>query len=240
MFESQFQSFVPLGGPSNGAARAAQLRREFEKAGVHGFIVPRADEHQNEYVPPSAERLMWLTGFSGSAGLAVILRDKAALFVDGRYSEQAKLQVDASVFELRNLIDDPPFVWVSRNLRPGEKLGYDPLLQTPKSVSRFSSACREVQAELKALDANPIDNIWLDRPDPPLGMITPQRIRLAGETAAAKIARVRAAINRTDGFFMSDPHNLAWLANIRGSDVSHTPLPLDSPMCQPMDSQSCF
>ncbi len=226
MFESQFQSFVPLGGPSNGAARAAQLRREFEKAGVHGFIVPRADEHQNEYVPPSAERLMWLTGFSGSAGLAVILRDKAALFVDGRYSEQAKLQVDASVFELRNLIDDPPFVWVSRNLRPGEKLGYDPLLQTPESVSRFSSACREVQAELKALDANPIDNIWLDRPDPPLGMITPQRIRLAGETAAAKIARVRAAMNHADGLFVSDPHNLAWLANIRGSDVSHTPLPL--------------
>ena len=226
MFESQFQSFVPLGGPSNGAARAAQLRREFEKAGVHGFIVPRADEHQNEYVPPSAERLMWLTGFSGSAGLAVILRDKAALFVDGRYSEQAKLQVDASVFELRNLIDDPPFVWVSRNLPPGEKLGYDPLLQTPESVSRFSSACREVQAELKALDANPIDNIWLDRPDPPLGMITPQRIRLAGETAAAKIARVRAAMNHADGLFVSDPHNLAWLANIRGSDVSHTPLPL--------------
>ena len=226
MFESQFQSFVPLGGPSNGAARAAQLRREFEKAGVHGFIVPRADEHQNEYVPPSAERLMWLTGFSGSAGLAVILRDKAALFVDGRYSEQAKLQVDASVFELRNLIDDPPFVWVSRNLRPGEKLGYDPLLQTPELVSRFSSACREVQAELKALDANPIDNIWLDRPDPPLGMITPQRIRLAGETAAAKIARVRAAMNHADGLFVSDPHNLAWLANIRGSDVSHTPLPL--------------
>ena len=226
MFESQFQSFVPLGGPSNGAARAAQLRREFEKAGVHEFIVPRADEHQNEYVPPSAERLMWLTGFSGSAGLAVILRDKAALFVDGRYSEQAKLQVDASVFELRNLIDDPPFVWVSRNLRPGEKLGYDPLLQTPESVSRFSSACREVQAELKALDANPIDNIWLDRPDPPLGMITPQRIRLAGETAAAKIARVRAAMNHADGLFVSDPHNLAWLANIRGSDVSHTPLPL--------------
>ena len=226
MFESQFQSFVPLGGPSNGAARVAQLRQELENAGANGFIVPRADEHQNEYVPPSAERLMWLAGFAGSAGIAVVLMDKAALFVDGRYSEQAKLQVDGSVFELRNLIDEPPFAWVSRNLRPGEKLGYDPRLQTPESVSRFSSACREAQAELIALDANPIDSIWLDRPGSPLGMITPQKIRLAGETAAAKIARLRAALNCADGLLVSDPHNLAWLANIRGSDVSHTPLPL--------------
>ena len=226
MFESHFQSFVQLGGPSNGAARVAQLRREFEKAGVHGFIIPRADEHQNEYVPPGAERLMWLTGFAGSAGIAVVLRDKAALFVDGRYSEQARLQVDGSVFELRNLVDDPPFVWVSRNLRAGEKLGYDPRLQTPDSASRFVSACREAQAELIALDANPIDSIWLDRPGSPLGMIAPQKIRLAGENAAAKIARVRAALNHADGLLVSDPHNLAWLANIRGSDVCHTPLPL--------------
>ncbi len=226
MFESRFQSFAELGGPTNGAARVAELRREFEKAGAHGFIVPRADEHQNEYVPADAERLLWLTGFAGSAGIAVILKDKAALFIDGRYSEQAKLQVDGSVFELRHVVDDPPTDWIRRNLRPGERLCYDPRLQTPDSVSRFSSACREAQAELIALDSNPIDRIWRDRPRSPLGMITQHKIRFAGESAAAKIARVRAALKFVDGLFVSDPHNLAWLVNIRGSDVSHTPLPL--------------
>ncbi len=94
MFESRFQSFADVGGPANGAARVAELRGLLEDEGLSGFIVPRADEHQNEYVPANAERLLWLTGFAGSAGLAIVLRDKAALFVDGRYTEQAKAQVD--------------------------------------------------------------------------------------------------------------------------------------------------
>ena len=108
MFESRFQSFAELGGPSHAAERSAELRRELKKRGIDGLIVPRADEHQNEYVPPSAERLLWLTGFSGSAGLALVLKDKAALFVDGRYAEQAKSQTDPSIFELRHIVDEPP------------------------------------------------------------------------------------------------------------------------------------
>ncbi len=226
VFESRFQCFSELGGPENRKERLVELRRELEKLGVDGFIVPRADEHQNEYVPANAERLLWLTGFAGSAGLAIILKDKAALFVDGRYTEQAKLQVDRSLFELRHAVDDPPTEWIAKNLRPGDRLGYDPRLHTPDSVSRLSSACSKAQAHLISVAPNPIDMIWRDRPGPPLGVITQHKARFAGENALVKIAGVRKALEGVDGLLVSDPHNLAWLFNIRGGDVSHTPLPL--------------
>ena len=226
MYESRFQSFADLGGSEKCEVRLAELRRELERIGIQGLVVPRADEHQNEFVPANAERLLWLTGFGGSAGVAVVLRYKAALFIDGRYTEQAKSQVDASLFELRNPIDDPPVEWIRRSLKPGDRLGYDPRLHTPDWVARFSSACRTAQAGLVALDANPIDAIWRDRPAPPLGLVTQHKARYAGESAAAKIAAVRAALAGADGLLVSDPHNLAWLFNIRGADVPHTPLPL--------------
>src|SRR5579871_1098686 len=226
MFESRFQSFAELGGPSQGAARVAELRQELEQAGVAGFILPRADEHQNEYVPPNAERLRWLTGFAGSAGLAIVLKDKAALFVDGRYTVQVREQTDPSVFESRHILDDPPSGWIVRNLTRGDKLGYDPRLHTPDAVARFSAACEKAGAALVALDANPIDAIWRDRPAPPVGPITQHKLRFAGESAARKIERVRQAIAGSGGLLVSDPHNLAWLFNIRGADVAYTPLPI--------------
>jgi Xaa-Pro aminopeptidase len=226
VLESRFQSFSDLRGPGDRDGRLTELRREFENRGIHGFIVPRADEHQNEYVPANAERLGWLTGFTGSAGIAVVLKDKAALFVDGRYTEQAKVQVNRSLFELRHAVNDPPVEWIERNLRPGDRLGYDPRLQTPDSVSRFGRACRKAQAELVGIDVNPIDTIWRDRPAPPLGVITQHKMRFAGESATAKIAGVQKALSGVDGLLVTDPHNLAWLFNVRGSDVSHTPLPL--------------
>jgi Xaa-Pro aminopeptidase len=167
-----------------------------------------------------------LTGFAGSAGIAVVLKEKAALFVDGRYQEQAKAQADGSIFESRHVVDDPPSDWIAKNLKPGERLGYDPRLHTPDAVSRFTAACAKAGAELAALDPNPIDTIWRDRPGPPLGPVTVQKPRFAGEAVAAKIARVRGALKGADGLLVSDPHNLAWLLNIRGSDVSYTPLPL--------------
>ena len=176
--------------------------------------------------PPCAERLRWLTGFTGSAGVAVVLKDKAALFVDGRYTVQAQAQVDASLFEARHVVDDPPAAWIGLNLKPGEKLGYDALLHTPDAVSRFSAACGRAGGSLVAVDMNPVDAIWPDRPAPPLGLVTTHSPRLAGEIVARKIDRARKAITQADGLFISDPHNLAWLFNIRGSDVSHTPLPL--------------
>jgi Xaa-Pro aminopeptidase len=123
LFESRFQSFVELGDPSHGSARVSALRAELAKRGIAGFIVPRADEHQNEYVPPSAERLRWLTGFAGSAGIAVVLEHVAALFVDGRYTAQVKTQADGSVFEFRHVVDEPATEWIAQKHKRGDKLG---------------------------------------------------------------------------------------------------------------------
>ena len=204
----------------------SQLRAELAKRGLAGFIVPRADEHQNEYVPANAERLRWLTGFAGSAGIAIVLRDSAALFVDGRYTAQVKNEADASVFEFRHVTEEPPTEWIARQLKQGDKLGYDPRLHTPDAVARYTAACEKAGAGLVAVDSNPIDAIWLDRPPAPLGAITPHKLRFAGESTAAKITRVRQAMGSSQGLLISDPHNLAWLFNIRGSDVSYTPLPL--------------
>jgi Xaa-Pro aminopeptidase len=203
-----------------------QLRVELEKRGLAGFIVPRADEHQNEYVPANAERLRWLTGFAGSAGLAVVLKDSAALFVDGRYTEQVKTEADASVFEFRHVPEEPPTEWIQRHLKRDDKLGYDPRLHTPEAVARYATACEKAGAGLIPVDANPIDAVWPDRPPAPLGAITPHKLRFAGESTAAKITRVRQTIGPSQGLLISDPHNLAWLFNVRGSDVSYTPLPI--------------
>jgi Xaa-Pro aminopeptidase len=226
VFESRFQTFDELGDPSQGSARVGALRSELARAGLAGFIVPRADEHQNEYVPPNAERLRWLTGFAGSAGIAVVLKDAAALFVDGRYTAQVKTQADGSVFEFRHIVDEPPADWIARKLKGGDKLGYDPHLHTPDAVARFTAACEKAGAGLVAVDSNPVDAIWLDRPAAPLGPISPHPTRFAGEGAGEKIERARKALAASDGLLISDPHNLAWLLNIRGSDVSYTPLPL--------------
>src|SRR5579872_1544167 len=226
VLESRFQSFAAQGDPSHGAARVDELRAALARQGLAGFIVPRADEHQNEYVPANAERLRWLTGFAGSAGTAIVLKDAAALFVDGRYTEQVKNEADSSVFEFRHVAEDPPTEWIARHLKAGDKLGYDPRLHTPDAVARYAAACEKAGAGLAAVDANPIDAIWPDRPAPPLGVITPHRLRFAGESVGAKIARVRQALGSSQGLLISDPHNLAWLFNIRGSDVSYTPLPL--------------
>ncbi len=122
------------------------MRAELETRGLAGFIVPRADEHQNEYVPANAERLRWLTGFAGSAGLAVVLKDSAALFVDGRYTEQVKTEADASVFEFRHVPEEPPTEWIPRQLKRDDKLGYDPRLHTPEAVARYAAACEKAGA----------------------------------------------------------------------------------------------
>lgn len=224
--QSQFQSFAAQGGPEKGAERLAALRAELERRGLTGFVVPRADEHQNEYVPASAERLLWLTGFSGSAGLAIVLRDKAALFVDGRYTVQAAQQIDTALIRPIQIAETSPVLWLERNLLPEDRLGFDPWLQTPETSDRFSRACAATGAELVAVDSNPVDAVWHDRPEPPLGLIRGFNEELAGESAVAKIRRVQNELQRVEGLVVSDAHNIAWLLNIRGSDVSYTPLPL--------------
>ncbi len=223
--QARFQSFAEIGGPAHAPERIAALRAELERGGLAGFLVPRSDKHQNEYVPPSDERLMWLTGFSGSAGLAVVLAQKAALFVDGRYTVQSAAQTDAGVIEVVHLADATPSAWLAGAAKSGDRIGYDPWLHTPDGVKRFREALAPVGASLTPVEANPIDALWTDRPAEPLAPVVIHPASLAGESAAKKLARVQAAID-ADGLLVSDAHNVAWAFNIRGHDVAHTPLPL--------------
>ena len=226
MFESRFQSFDETSDRAKSAARIAALRDELARVGLDGFVVPRADRHQGEYVPPSEERLAWLTGFSGSAGLAIVLADKAAIFVDGRYTLAVRDQVDTSIVSPVAQAEQTPEAWLGKHLGAG-KLGYDPWLATPDQVSRLEKAVTAAGGELVAVDANPVDTVWgAERPAPPHGPVTLRGPKLAGETATKKIARVVAALGTADALVISDPHAVAWLFNIRGADVGHTPLPL--------------
>lgn len=226
MFESLYQSFEDQADPSQGAARIAALRGELARLGLDGFLVPRADQHQSEYVAASEERLAWLTGFTGSAGLAIVLKTSAAIFVDGRYSLAVKNQVDLALFKLEALSEARPSAWLEANLRPGARIGYDPWLHTPRQVERLGKAVQAAGAELAAVEPNPIDTIWTNRPDPPLGKISLHPRKFAGVDAKRKLARAAAALAGHDALLVSDPHAVAWVFNIRGHDVAHTPLPL--------------
>ena len=226
MFESRFQTFDIAHDPTLGAARLRALREEMERRGLEGFIVPRADEHQNEYVPPCAERLSWLTGFDGSAGIAVVLKTKAAIFIDGRYTLQVRDEVDVNLFEPLNISDKSPEAWIEANVRPAWRIGYDPWLHTPAQAARFDASVKAAGAALVPVQVNPVDSVWSDRPQPPRGEVTPYPPRFAGEAAARKVARVQAALSKVDGLVVSDPHAIAWLFNLRGADVAHTPIAL--------------
>ncbi|MCJ2111069.1 aminopeptidase P family protein [Methylobacterium sp. E-025] len=227
MSRTRFQTFDDS-SHRKAAERVAALRAALREAGVDGFVVPRADEHQSEYVPANAERLAWLTGFTGSAGTAVILADAAALFVDGRYTLQAPEQVDPGVVAIVPLAESTAEAWIARTLRRGAVLGYDPWLHTPDGVARLERAAAKAGAEVKALSENPVDAVWAGRPKPPAGRVAAHPLDFAGEAASEKIARIRAELEtgQCDALVISDPHNLAWAFNLRGADVGHTPLAL--------------
>lgn len=228
MFEAYFQTFEDPEGGVALTARLAAFREELARRQLTGFVIPRADRQQNEYVPPSEERLAWLTGFTGSAGLAIVLATKAAVFVDGRYTLQAAQQVDVRAWSIASLIDPPPESWLAEHLAAGDRLGYDPWLHTSAAVERLAKACAKAGAELVPVDSNPIDSVWTDRPAPPLGPVTIHDAAFAGEAEADKLARIRAEMTKlgVDALVLSDSHAVAWTFNIRGADVSHTPLPL--------------
>jgi Xaa-Pro aminopeptidase len=227
MFEARFQSFENRGGRAASAERLAALRAELKRRGVDGFIMPHADRYQNEYLPPCAERLAWLTGFTGSAGVAIVLADRAAIFVDGRYMVQVREEVDTAAFAVEHLVEHPPAAWIEENLPAGAKLGYAPWLHTIDSAERLGKACAAAGGSFVALADSPLDALWTDRPAPPLGAVTLHDLRYAGEDATAKLARVREAVGkRADALVVSDPQAVSWLFNIRGSDVPHTPVVL--------------
>ena len=224
--ESQFQSFEEQGSSAESAARIGELRHEMASRGFAGWLVPRADEHQNEYVPANAERLLWLTGFSGSAGLAVVLEHEAALFVDGRYTLQAPAQVDTALIAVKNIVEESPPAWLRPRLKAGAKLAYDPWLHTPDSLKPYASLCAKAGAHLVASPVNLIDMIWRDRPRAPANPVVARPARYAGESVAGKLKRIRASLGAVEGLLLSDAHNVAWAFNLRGSDIAHTPLAL--------------
>jgi Xaa-Pro aminopeptidase len=228
MFEARFQTFDDSSERAESAGRVATLRAELKRRGLDGFVVPRADRQQNEYLPASEERLAWLTGFTGSAGAAIILADRAVLFVDGRYTVQAAAQVDAKVFAIAHLVDSPPDQWLEQNLKPGVKIGYDPWLHTADGAERLKKASEAAGATLVAVESNPLDALWKKRPAPPSGAVVLRDARFAGESADDKLRRVRTELDKlhADALVVSDPQNVAWAFNIRGSDVAHTPLVL--------------
>jgi Xaa-Pro aminopeptidase len=223
-----FQTFDSAGDPAVGKPRVALLHQWLAANGLDGFIVPRADEHQGEYVADRSARLKWLTGFSGSAGVAIVLRDRAFIFVDGRYTLQVRSEVDLDVFTIESLVDNPPAVWLKDNIGKGARLGFDPWLHTISEVKALQASADKTGAVLVPLDKNPIDIIWKDQPEAPVAPVELHPIGFAGELAKDKLARLAAAIGK-DGAthaVLTDPSSIAWAFNIRGGDVPHTPLAL--------------
>ncbi|KRR18812.1 aminopeptidase P family protein [Bradyrhizobium retamae] len=228
MFEAHFQTFEEPEGGVALTARLARFREELARRKLTGFVVPRADQQQNEYVPASEERLAWLSGFTGSAGMAIVLTRDAAVFVDGRYTLQAAKQVDRKAWQIEPLADPPPEHWLTKHLAAGDRLGFDPWLHTSAAAERLAAACTKAGAELIAVETNPLDSIWTERPAPPLGRVATHGVQFSGEIEAEKLKRIRLEINKlgVDALVLSDSHAVAWTFNIRGADVSHTPLPL--------------
>lgn len=223
-----FQTFHDTADPSKGRERVTHLRARLNESGYAGFLVPRTDEFQNEYVPPCAERLAWLTGFSGSAGLAIILADKAALFVDGRYTIQARDQVDTGVFEILQIPEAKPFEWLACNLSDADSFAYDPRLHAMSGVKRLEDALKTCGAALQAVETNLVDEIWSDRPAAPSAPAERHPIEFAGTEAGNKIADLQSSLSETpaDATLLSSPESVCWTFNIRGADIAHTPLAL--------------
>lgn len=208
--------------------RVEALRTELVRRNIDGFLIPRADEHQGEYVPPQAQRLAWISGFSGSAGLAVVLRDRAAIWVDGRYTLQVRDETSVDVFEPLHLVEQPPHVWLGDELSRGTRVGYDPWLHTPAAIRRLQRGCKRAGAELVPCDGNPLDSVWLDQPDRPSAPIVGHPLEYAGQSSSAKRTTLGEGLRdrNLQAAVLTDPASIAWLLNVRGGDVEHTPLPL--------------
>jgi Xaa-Pro aminopeptidase len=206
--------------------RLLSLRASFADLGISGVLVPRSDEHLGEYVPASAERLAWLTGFTGSAGLAIVLAERAAIFTDGRYVLQVRREVDGGLWEFRHVTDEPPAEWLKDAAPAGARIGYDPLLVSEEIIDRFAKVSPSVL--LVPLDGNPIDAVWPDRPEPPAAATFVYPLAFAGRSAADKRSEIAAVLKEAgeDAAVITDPPSINWLLNIRGADVPFAPIAL--------------
>ncbi len=224
-----FQTYeAPEGGQDTGE-RVARLREVMTRLNVGAVLVPHADEYMNEYVPPCGQRLAWLTGFTGSAGLAVVARKAAALFVDGRYILQAPKQVDTETFEVLQMPAAKVADWMGKHLKPGAAVGFDPRLHAPSTLDELEKELASKRIKLKALARNPIDRVWgRERPGPPRGPVVPHPLEYAGRPAKEKLAELQATLKKDgqDAVVLTFPDSICWLFNVRGSDVAHNPVAL--------------
>jgi Xaa-Pro aminopeptidase len=223
------QTFDDHADPSFGPRHLPLIREAMARQALDGFLVPHEDEHQNEYLPEANDRLAWATGFTGSAGAAVVLKDKAAVFVDGRYTLQVHSQVDATLFEIRDLMDGGVSAYLEDALKPGETVGYDPRLHSAEQLERLRAAADRAGATLKAVEANPLDAAWgAERPAQPQAPVDPHPLEFAGEASDAKRTAIggRLTAQGADAAVLTAPASIAWLFNIRGGDVIRSPLPL--------------
>ncbi len=225
-----FQNFDVQGGPDYGHHNLPKLRAALKAEGLDGFLVPHEDEYQNEYLPDCNERLMWISGFTGSAGAAIVMLDKAAVFVDGRYTIQVGAQVDPDLFAYKRLEDKGVTTWLRENVKKGQIIGFDPKLHSPTALKALRAAVEKAGGTLRALAQNPIDTAWTDRPAAPAAKVAVQPMEFAGESHEDKRARIGGIIANqgADAALITAPASIAWLLNIRGGDVMCTPLPLST------------
>lgn len=226
---AMFQTFDETTDRSFGPKHVPLIRQAMARQGLDGFLVPHEDEHQNEYLPAANDRLAWATGFTGSAGAAVILKDKAAVFVDGRYTLQVRDQVDAALFEIRDLVEGGVPAYLETAAGRGQKIGYDPRLHSPDALHYLKAAAAKAGAELIAVNDNPLDQAWgRARPPQPTAPVVPHPAEYSGEDSSAKRARVGAQIAAKggDAAVLTAPSSIAWLFNVRGGDVIRSPLPI--------------
>lgn len=237
-----FQTYEPVSDRSFAGKHLPLLRAEMKKQNLDGFVIPHDDEYQNEYIPAYAERLMWPSGFSGSAGAAIVMMDRAIMLTDGRYTLQVRQQVDGEYFAYEDLIETPPDKWLAENASAGARIGYDPMLHTLASVKRLRAAEKKAGFTLVAVSENPVDAAWKDQPPLPSGLVKPHDIKFAGKSSADKRREIAAAIEKAgaDVALITAPPSVAWLFNIRGSDVNRTPLPLSRALLNKDGSATLF
>jgi Xaa-Pro aminopeptidase len=224
---NMFQSFVSTSQGSEGPQRLKLLRAEMKNEGVTAFLVPHADEHQNEYLPERAERLAWLTGFTGSAGFCIATLKEAIVFTDGRYTVQVREQIEETSFTPESLTENPPDQWLKSNMGDQDVIGYDPMLVTINQMKAYEKIAALIGCKLQPVD-NLIDRVWKDQPEKPAGKVSLHTVKNAGKPADEKIQEIQDLIKHEncDHTLLTDPASLAWLFNIRGNDVIHNPLAL--------------
>jgi len=222
-----FQSFKSSSDSSKGPERLAALRDAMKTHSVTAFLVPHADEHQNEYLPERAERLAWLTGFTGSAGFCIATMTEAVVFTDGRYTLQVKEQIDETAFQPESLIDNPPSKWIETNTGEADIVSYDPWLTTINGLKQFTKAVEKSGATLKPVE-NLIDQVWKDQPTLPQNPVSIHNVKYAGKPVDEKIFEIQKVIydKQAEYCLITNPASICWLLNIRGSDIVHNPLAL--------------